>query len=124
MSTPEFTKRTPSGVKPVQRQGHAVAPSARPVQPDRLSWHQIAAEPTRYDKMQYRGCGKSGLQLPAVSLGAWETFGGFVGRELARACIFRAFNLGVTHFDLANNYGAPPGRSEIMVGRTLREIPR
>ncbi|HEV3408802.1 MAG TPA: aldo/keto reductase, partial [Chthoniobacterales bacterium] len=57
-------------------------------------------------------------------LGAWETFGGYVGPELARACLFRAFNLGITHFDLANVYGNPPGRAEIMVGRTLREVPR
>ncbi|MGI8436982.1 MAG: aldo/keto reductase, partial [Chthoniobacterales bacterium] len=74
--------------------------------------------------MMFRTCGRSGLKLPAISLGAWETFGGYVGPELARACIFRAFNLGITHFDLANTYGTPPGRAEIMVGRALREMPR
>ena len=125
MEKPEFLKRTPPGVKPVQRQGQGAAPSGvRPVQRDRLSWHQFAAEPTRYEAMIYRACGKSGLKLPAISLGTWETFGGYVGPELARGCIFRAFNLGITYFDLANTYGTPPGRSEIIVGRTLREMPR
>jgi L-glyceraldehyde 3-phosphate reductase len=94
------------------------------VQRDRLSWHQFTAEPERYDKMSFRSCGASGLKLPAVSLGSWETFGGYVGPELARGCIFRAFNLGITHFDLANSYGTPAGRAEIMVGRVLREMPR
>lgn len=124
-SRPEFKKRTPSGIKPVQRAPQTVpASGARAVQRDRLSWHQFTAEPDRYEKMRFRRAGNSGLSLPAVSLGAWETFGGYVGPELARGCIFRAFNLGITHFDLANNYGNPPGRAEIMVGRTLREMPR
>ena len=109
----------------MQRQGQSTAPTGvRPVQRDRLSWHQFVAEPTRYDAMAFRHCGRSGLKLPVISLGAWETFGGYVGPELARGCIFRAFNLGITHFDLANTYGTPPGRSEIIVGRTLREMPR
>lgn len=126
MDKPQFEKRTPPGVRPVQRAPQALSPQpgGRPVQRDRLSWHQFAAEPTRYEKMPYRICGRSGLKLPAVSLGAWETFGGYVGPELARGCIFRAFNLGITHFDLANTYGTPQGRSEIMVGRVLREVPR
>lgn len=121
---PEFKKRTPPGVKPVQRQGQPSTPGARPVQRDRLSWHQFAAEPERYEKMPFRQCGASGLALSSLSLGAWETFGGYVGPEQARGCIFRAFNLGITHFDLANSYGTPPGRAEIMVGRVLREMPR
>ena len=74
--------------------------------------------------MPYRKCGASGLKLPAISLGAWETFGGYRGPEIARECIFRAFNLGITHFDLANNYGRPPGRAETVVGRIVREMPR
>ncbi|MDQ6656430.1 MAG: aldo/keto reductase [Verrucomicrobiota bacterium] len=74
--------------------------------------------------MPFRACGHSGLKLPAISLGAWETFGGYVGPELARGCIFRAFNLGITCFDLANTYGSPQGRSEVLVGRALREMPR
>lgn len=127
MSKPEFHKRTPPGVRPVQRVSStpAAPPSGvRPAQRDRLSWHQFSAEPTRYDQMTFRLCGRSGLKLPAVSIGTWETFGGYVGPELARGCIFRAFNLGITHFDLANTYGTPQGRSEIMVGRALREMPR
>ena len=74
--------------------------------------------------MQYRKCGKWGLKLPAISLGAWETFGGYKGEETARECLFRAFDLGITHFDLANNYGKPPGNAEEVVGRILKEMPR
>ncbi len=106
----EVIKRTPRGIKPVQR--------------DRLSWHQFAAEPSRYDRMVYRNCGRSGLKLPVISLGSWETFGGYRGGEIARECIFRAFNLGITHFDLANHYGKTPGRAELVIGRILREMPR
>lgn len=84
--------------------------------------HEFAEN--RYEKMQYRKCGKWGLKLPAISLGAWETFGGYRGRELARECLFRAFDLGITHFDLANNYGRPPGNAEIVVGEVLKEMPR
>jgi L-glyceraldehyde 3-phosphate reductase len=78
----------------------------------------------RYDKMPYRKCGRWGLKLPAISLGAWETFGGYRGEETARECMFRAFDLGITHFDLANNYGKPPGNAEILVGKILKEMPR
>jgi L-glyceraldehyde 3-phosphate reductase len=78
----------------------------------------------RYDKMIYRKCGKWGLKLPAISLGAWETFGGYRGEETARECMYRAFDLGITHFDLANNYGRPPGNAEIVVGHVLKEMPR
>ena len=112
---PEIIRRTPIAAKPI---------AAKPVQRDRLSPHQFAAEPTRYDAMPYRRCGRSGLKLSALSLGAWETFGGYVGSEQARGCIFRAFNLGITHFDLANAYGTPQGRAETIVGRVLREMPR
>lgn len=78
----------------------------------------------RYDQMKYRRCGRSGLMLPAISLGAWETFGGYRGEETARECLFRAFDLGITHFDLANNYGTPPGNAEIVCGHIIREMPR
>ncbi|GLV54927.1 glyceraldehyde 3-phosphate reductase [Dictyobacter sp. S3.2.2.5] len=78
----------------------------------------------RYDSMQYRRSGRSGLQLPAISLGAWETFGGYRGEEIARACLYRAFDLGITHFDLANNYGRPPGNAEKVVGKVLKDMPR
>jgi L-glyceraldehyde 3-phosphate reductase len=125
VSESEFKKRTPHGIKPVQRAPAPITPTGvRPVQRDRLSWQQFKAEETRYDAMPFRACGRSGLKLPLLSLGAWETFGGYVGPEIARGCIFGAFNLGITYFDLANNYGTPPGRAEIMVGRALREMPR
>jgi len=78
----------------------------------------------RYDTMQYRRCGRSGLLLPAISLGAWETFGGYRDAEVARECLFRAFDLGITHFDLANDYGTPPGNAEIVVGGIVKEMPR
>lgn len=78
----------------------------------------------RYDSMTYRRCGRTGLLLSAISLGAWETFGGYRGEEVARACILRAFDLGITHFDLANNYGTPPGNAEIVCGKVFREMPR
>lgn len=78
----------------------------------------------RYDRMQYRRCGRTGLLLPAISLGAWETFGGYRGAETARECIFRAFDLGITHFDLANNYGTPPGNAEIVCGELFKQMPR
>jgi L-glyceraldehyde 3-phosphate reductase len=78
----------------------------------------------RYDKMTYRRCGRSGLLLPAIALGAWETFGGYRGPEVARDCLFRAFDLGITHFDLANNYGTPPGNAEIVCGQIIKQMPR
>jgi len=66
----------------------------------------------------------SGLKLPLISLGAWETFGGYRGEDVARECLFGAFDLGVTHFDLANNYGTPPGNAEIVCGKIIKEMPR
>jgi L-glyceraldehyde 3-phosphate reductase len=76
----------------------------------------------RYDdKMPYRHVGRSGLKLPAVSLGLWQNFGDGSPLELQRAILRRAFDLGVTHFDLANNYGPPYGSSEINFGRLMRE---
>ncbi|WP_410014145.1 L-glyceraldehyde 3-phosphate reductase [Sodalis sp. C49] len=79
------------------------------------------ANPTRYDDMLYRRCGNSGLQLPAVSLGLWHNFGDVTLLENSRAMVRRAFDLGITHFDLANNYGPPPGSAEANFGRLLRE---
>ena len=75
----------------------------------------------RYDTMRYNRCGRSGLKLPAVSLGLWHNFGGVDAFENARAMIHRAFDLGITHFDLANNYGPPPGSAEETFGRILRQ---
>jgi len=74
----------------------------------------------RYDKMHYRRCGASGLRLPAISLGLWHNFGGVDAFENMRAMLCRAFDLGITHFDLANNYGPPPGSAEENFGRALR----
>ena len=76
---------------------------------------------TRYDTMRYNRCGRSGLKLPAVSLGLWHNFGGVDALENARAMVCRAFDLGITHFDLANNYGPPPGSAEENFGRILRQ---
>lgn len=75
----------------------------------------------RYDTMQYRRTGRSGLLLPAISLGLWHNFGGVDTLENARAMIHRAFDLGITHFDLANNYGPPPGSAEENFGRILSQ---
>jgi L-glyceraldehyde 3-phosphate reductase len=71
--------------------------------------------------MTYQRCGRSGIKLPAVSLGLWHNFGGVDSYDVARSIVFRAFDLGVTHFDLANNYGPPPGSAEENFGRMLRE---
>jgi L-glyceraldehyde 3-phosphate reductase len=76
--------------------------------------------PDRYDAMIYRRCGRSGLHLPAVSLGLWHNFGDDRPLSDQRAIIRRAFDLGITHFDLANNYGPPPGSAEENFGRILR----
>ncbi|HLM69207.1 MAG TPA: L-glyceraldehyde 3-phosphate reductase [Longimicrobium sp.] len=77
-------------------------------------------ETERYERMPYRRCGRSGLRLPAVSLGLWHNFGSVDPQETARAILLRAFDLGVTHFDLANNYGPVPGSAEETFGRILR----
>ena len=69
--------------------------------------NSLEASESRYDNMTYNRCGRSGLKLPAVSLGLWHNFGGVDPYETARAMIHRAFDLGITHFDLANNYGPP-----------------
>ena len=81
------------------------------------------ADGSRYESMQYRRCGRSGLKLPAVSLGLWQNFGGERPFETSRAIVARAFDLGVTHFDLANNYGPPYGSAEETFGRILRNGP-
>jgi L-glyceraldehyde 3-phosphate reductase len=74
----------------------------------------------RYSKMQYRRCGKSGLQLPLISLGLWHNFGGDTPHSIKRAMCQTAFDHGITHFDLANNYGPPPGSAEEAFGEILR----
>jgi len=79
-----------------------------------------SAKETRYDAMKYVRVGKSGLKLPAVSLGLWHNFGGVDSFENGRNILRRAFDLGITHFDLANNYGPPPGSAEEMFGKILK----
>lgn len=78
------------------------------------------ADESRYGTMKYNRSGRSGLQLPAISLGLWHNFGGVDPYENGRAMLRRAFDLGITHFDLANNYGPPPGSAEEMFGRILK----
>jgi len=75
----------------------------------------------RYENMVYRRCGNSGLLLPAVSLGLWHNFAGVDPYESARSMVLQAFDLGITHFDLANNYGPPPGSAEETFGRVLAQ---
>lgn len=75
---------------------------------------------TRYDTMIYRRCGRSGLNLPVISLGLWHNFGEDTAHQTKRAICRRAFDLGITHFDLANNYGPPPGAAEEAFGEILR----
>lgn len=74
----------------------------------------------RYDLMKYNRCGRSGLLLPAISLGLWHNFGEVDTFDICRAMIHRAFDLGITHFDLANNYGPPPGSAERTFGKILK----
>ena len=82
-----------------------------------MTW---TASATRYDNMNYRRCGKSGLKLPLISLGLWHNFGDDTPFDTKRAITRKAFDLGITHFDLANNYGPPPGSAETAFGELLR----
>ena len=74
----------------------------------------------RYDTMKYNRCGQSGIMLPAISLGLWHNFGGVDSPDTARDMLLRSFDLGITHFDLANNYGPPPGSAEETFGKILK----
>ena len=78
------------------------------------------AQESRYDNMKYNRCGKSGLKLPAVSLGLWHNFGSNGNFDNMKQICFTAFDLGITHFDLANNYGPYPGAAEENFGRILK----
>jgi L-glyceraldehyde 3-phosphate reductase len=75
----------------------------------------------RYGSLPYQRCGRSGLSLPRISLGLWHNFAGVDPHETARQMLCRSFDLGITHFDLANNYGPPPGTAEETLGRVLRQ---
>ncbi|MFF7201664.1 L-glyceraldehyde 3-phosphate reductase [Streptomyces sp. NPDC008141] len=79
------------------------------------------ASPDRYDSMEYRRSGRSGLKLPALSLGLWHNFGDDRALDSQRSILRRAFDLGVTHFDLANNYGPPPGSAELNFGKLFAQ---
>src|SRR5215216_12083 len=79
------------------------------------------ASPGRYAYMEYRRCGNSGLKLPALSLGLWHNFGSIDDYEKCRAIIHTSFDSGITHFDLANNYGPPPGAAEETFGKILKQ---
>jgi len=82
---------------------------------------KYTANENRYELMKYRRCGRSGLKLPEISLGLWHNFGGVDCYETGRETVLAAFDAGVCHFDLANNYGPPPGSAEITFGRILKE---
>jgi L-glyceraldehyde 3-phosphate reductase len=82
---------------------------------------QYRPNPGRYEKMEYPRCGRSGLRLPALSLGLWQNFGDVDNQANARAMLQKAFDLGITHFDLANNYGPPFGSSETNFGRIFKQ---
>src|SRR5215217_2668910 len=75
----------------------------------------------RYNSMEYRRCGNSGIKLPAISFGLWHNFGDMDPLENCRAILRHAFDCGITHFDLANNYGQPPGSAEENFGKILRK---
>ena len=87
-----------------------------PFDPGRATPPYVAAE-QRYERMPYRRVGRSGIQLPAISLGLWQNFGDDRPLADSRAILRRAFDLGITHFDLANNYGPPYGAAETNFGR-------
>ena len=82
------------------------------------------SSPERYDRMTYRRCGRSGLLLPAISLGGWQGIGSYRDDQESKRIFFTAFDHGITHFDFANNYGSPAGASEELFGRILPELPR
>src|SRR3954471_19657564 len=80
----------------------------------------VADPVTRYSTMKFNRCGRSGLKLPVISLGCWQNFGDVDNLKEARKILLRSFDLGITHFDLANNYGPPPGSAEKNVGKILK----
>ncbi len=109
-------RRRTSAERPPVEDPAAVARAAGAVSSRAMTY---IADPSRYDSMEYRRCGRSGLLLPAISLGLWHNFGDDRPWTTQRDICRRAFDLGVTHFDLANNYGPPYGAAESNVGRIL-----
>src|SRR5262249_52548842 len=105
-------------VRPAGRGGFPWRAGLSPSQASAMT-HQPSAG--RYDQMQYRRCGHSGLFLPAIALGLWHNFGEVDSYDTSRTIVLDAFDRGITHFDLANNYGPPPGSAEATFGRILRE---
>ena len=90
-----------------------------------MSSQPYSPDPQRYDgRMPYRSCGRWGIKLPAITLGCWHNFGGDTVIQNQQAMIYAAFDAGITHFDLANNYGPPYGSAEINVGKILKDLPR
>ena len=96
-------------------------PASKGIDPFAAELHAFTPMSTRYEKMMYQRCGKSGVMLPRISLGLWQNFGDTASQQIAHDLVLRAFDLGITHFDLANNYGPPPGSAETNFGRILRE---
>jgi L-glyceraldehyde 3-phosphate reductase len=94
--------------------------ASMPFNPE-LGWQPYVPDGGRYERTAYRRCGRSGLQLPPISLGLWQNFGDDRPLRNSRAIVRRAFDLGITHFDLANNYGPPYGSAEINFGRIFEE---
>src|ERR1700761_9153725 len=109
--------RPSRGTLPGHRPCTLWAPNSCPVSQKARSMHLPNAN--RYQQMPYVRCGSSGLRLPRISLGLWQNFGGSVPYEGAREMVLRSFDQGITHFDLANNYGPPPGSAEENFGRIL-----
>ena len=113
--------------RPANSVGFALTPAANPAilfaTQNLVRSLKVKYKPAdkRYEKMKYNRCGRSGLLLPAVSLGLWHNFGDVDDFETGRAIVRRAFDLGVTHFDLANNYGPPPGSAEKNFGKILKQ---
>lgn len=86
-----------------------------------MPYEVYKADPARYDTMPFRRCGRSGLMLPVISFGLWQNFGTVNQYDNCRQMLLRAFDLGITQFDLANNYGPPSGGAEELFGKVLRE---
>ncbi len=82
---------------------------------------EYLAQSSRYEQMKYRRCGKSGIKLPEISLGLWHNFGSVDRYDVSRKIVLKAFDRGITHFDLANNYGPPPGSAEENFGRMMQD---